>query len=132
MNKNEFFSILDDWNFWRRGLDTGIVREAYLERFRDLSTSNQIITVTGPRRAGKSYLMRQMYVYMMSQGIKKDNLLFINFEDPRFTSLDTKLMEKIFSTYIEFMARRGEVTLFMDEVQEVVYCSPLTEWSFKL
>ena len=119
MDKNELFSILDDWNFWRRELDTGIVRKTYLERFKDLSTSNQIITVTGPRRAGKSYLMRQMNVYLMSKGIKKENLLFVNFEDPRFTSLDTKLMDQIFSTYMEFLAPKGEITIFMDEVQEV-------------
>jgi len=119
MDKNELFSILDDWNFWRRGLDTGIVRETYLDRFKDLSTSNQIITVTGPRRAGKSYLMRQMDMYLMSKDIKKDNLLFVNFEDPRFTTLDTKLMDQIFSTYMEFLAPKGEITLFMDEVQEV-------------
>ena len=119
MDKNELFSILDDWNFWRRELDTGIVRKTYLERFKDLSTSNQIITVTGPRRAGKSYLMRQMDVYLMSKGIKKDNLLFVNFEDPRFTFLNTKLMDQIFSTYMEFLAPKGEITIFMDEVQEV-------------
>jgi len=119
MDKNEIFSILNDWNFWRQDLDTGIMRMSYVERFKYLSTSNQVITVTGPRRAGKSYLMRQMGSVLMSEGIKKDNLLFINFEDPRFTSLDTKLMDQIFSTYKEFLAPKGEITVFMDEVQEV-------------
>ena len=119
MDKNEIFSILDDWNFWRQELDTGIVRKTYLDRFKELSTSNQIITITGPRRAGKSYLMRQMNLYLLSKGFKKENLLFVNFEDPRFTSLDTKLMDQIFSTYIEFLTPEGEITIFMDEVQEV-------------
>jgi predicted AAA+ superfamily ATPase len=119
MDKNELFSILNDWNFWRHELETGVARRAYIERFKDLSTSNQVITVTGPRRAGKSYLMRQIGVDLMSKGLKKDNLLYVNFEDPRFASLDTQLMNQIFSTYKEFLAPQGEVTVFMDEVQEV-------------
>ena len=119
MDKNELFSILNDWNFWRHELETGVARKTYIDRFKDLSTSNQVITVTGPRRAGKSYLMRQMGLELMSKGVKKDNLLYVNFEDPRFTSLDTQLMDQIFSTYKEFLTPQGEVTVLMDEVQEV-------------
>lgn len=119
MDKNELFSILNDWNFWRQNIDIGIVRKTYIERFKSLSGSNQVITVTGPRRAGKSYLMRQMGSELMKKGIKKENLLYANFEDPRLTSLDTKLMDQIFLTFKEFLAPKGEVTVFMDEVQEV-------------
>ncbi len=119
MDKNELFSILNDWNFWRKEIETGIARKAYVERFKALSKSNQVITVTGPRRAGKSFLMRQMGAELMSQGVKKENLLYANFEDPRFTSLDTKLMDEIFSTYKEFLAPKGEFYLFLDEIQEI-------------
>lgn len=119
MDKNELFQILNDWNFWRQELDTGIVRKAYVERFKALLGSNQVITVTGPRRAGKSFLMRQMGSDLVGTGVKKENLLYVNFEDPRFTSLDTKLMDQIFSTYKEFLAPRGDLYVFMDEVQEV-------------
>ncbi len=119
MDKNELFSILNDWNFWRKELETGIARKAYVERFEALLGSNQIITVTGPRRAGKSFLMRQMGSALMKKGVRKENLLYANFEDPRFMSLDTKLMDEIFSTYKEFLAPKGELYLFLDEVQEI-------------
>lgn len=119
MDKNELFSILNDWNFWRKEMECGIARKAYVERFKALSGSNQVITVTGPRRAGKSFLMRQMGAELMGRGVKKENLLYANFEDPRFTSLDTKLMDEIFSTYKEFLAPKGDLYLFLDEVQEI-------------
>ena len=118
MDKNELFFILNDWNFWRQELDTGVEREVYVERFKALSSSNQVITVTGPRRAGKSYLMRQMGSDLINKGVRKENLLYVNFEDPRFSTLDTNLMDQILSIYKEFMAPKGEQHIFMDEVQE--------------
>ncbi len=48
MDKNEIFSILNDWNFWRQELDTGVEREVYVERFKALSTSNQVIQSLDP------------------------------------------------------------------------------------
>ncbi|MDP2960159.1 MAG: ATP-binding protein, partial [candidate division Zixibacteria bacterium] len=75
--------------------------------------------MTGPRRAGKSYLMRQMARKLFEQGVKKENLLFVNFEDPRFTCLDTKLMAQIFDVYREFLSPTSTPYIFLDEVQEV-------------
>src|SRR3989338_3385998 len=101
MDKNEVFAVLNDWNIWRGAQDTGIIRSAYLDRLQALMGSNQVITITGPRRAGKSYLMRQMARKLFEQGVKRENLLFVNFEDPRFTSFDTKLITQIFDVYTE-------------------------------
>ena len=119
MDKNEVLAVLNDWNIWRGEQDTGIGRSVYLDRLEALMGSNQVITITGPRRAGKSYLMRQMARKLFEQGIKKENLLFVNFEDPRFTSLDTKLMMQIFDVYKEFLSPTGTPYIFLDEVQEV-------------
>ncbi len=119
MDKNEVLAVLNDWNIWRGEQDTGIGRSAYLDRLEAVMGSNQVITITGPRRAGKSYLMRQMARKLFEQGVKKENLLFVNFEDPRFTSLDTKLMMQIFDVYKEFLSPTGTPYIFLDEVQEV-------------
>ncbi len=119
IDKNEVLAVLNDWNIWRGEQDTGIGRSVYLDRLEALMGSNQVITITGPRRAGKSYLMRQMARKLFEQGVKKENLLFVNFEDPRFTSLDTKLMTQIFDVYKEFLSPTGTPYVFLDEVQEV-------------
>lgn len=119
MDKNEVLTVLNDWNIWRGNLATGIVRSTYLDQLEALMGSNQVITITGPRRAGKSYLMRQMTRKLSEKGVKRENLLFVNFEDPRFISLDTKLMTQVFDVYKEFLTPTDTPYIFLDEVQEV-------------
>lgn len=119
MGKNEVLAVLNDWNIWNDMQDSGIERRAYLDRLADLMGSNHVITITGPRRAGKSYLMRQMMKKLLEQGVKKENLLFVNFEDPRFTTLDTTLMMRIFDVYKECVSPTGVPYIFLDEVQEI-------------
>ena len=121
MDKNEILAILKDWNEWQTPLaDIGIIRTSYLDRLESLiEGSNQIITITGPRRAGKSYLMRQMARRLFDKGAKRENILFVNFEDPRFTSLDTKLLGQIYDVYKGIISPTDTPYIFLDEVQNV-------------
>ncbi|MBU4450537.1 MAG: ATP-binding protein [Actinobacteria bacterium] len=119
MNKNEILEVLEDWNFWRKGQDTGFPRLQYIEQLQSLKDSNQIIVITGARRSGKSYLMRGFAKKLISEGISKNNILFINFEDPRFHRLDTDLLQKTYETYLESLNPKGSIYIFLDEIQEV-------------
>jgi len=119
MNKNDIFNVLSDWNFWKKDQDTGIERAALLKRFADFYETRQVMAVIGPRRSGKSYLMKQYAKSLINQGLKKENILIINFEDPRLPALSAKNLEEIFNVYLEFLAPRGEIHLFLDEIQEV-------------
>jgi predicted AAA+ superfamily ATPase len=56
---------------------------------------------------------------LSDKGIKRENILFINFEDPRFTSLDTKLLSRVYDVYKGYVSSEGEPYIFLDEVQEV-------------
>lgn len=121
MDKNEILDILNDWNDWQGQQDIGIARSAYLNRLEDFITgSNQVITITGPRRAGKSYLMRQMARRISDKGVNKKSILFVNFEDPRFLFLDTKLLIQIYDVYREFLSPTDTPYIFLDEIQDVV------------
>lgn len=119
MNKNELIGILHDWNFWRRELETGVPRDQYLASVNQFLETNQVLTITGPRRAGKSFLMRQAAQVLTRNGVGKENILIANFEDPRFTELNTKLLEQLYETYLEFLSPKGPVYVFLDEVQEI-------------
>lgn len=119
MNKNEILEVLEDWNFWRKDQDTGFIRLQYLEQLQSLKDSNQIVVITGARRSGKSYLMRGFAKKLISEGISKDSILFINFEDPRFHKLDTDLLQKIYETYLESLNPKGSIYIFLDEIQEI-------------
>ena len=119
MDKNQFLRILADWNFWETELDTGIERPGYLSRFESLLKTNQVTVVTGARRSGKSYLMRQMVRRLINSGTDKKRTLFINFEDPRLPQLDARLLQDIYETYVEYLNPQGKPYIFLDEIQEV-------------
>ncbi|MBI3292441.1 MAG: AAA family ATPase, partial [Elusimicrobia bacterium] len=119
MNKTELIEILQDWNFWRKDIEAGVTRQEYLASVRKCLNTNQVVTVTGPRRAGKSFIMRQAAKDLMHSGTPKERILMVNFEDPRFTELDAKLLEQIYETYLEFLSPKGQSILFLDEIQEI-------------
>lgn len=119
MNKTELLAVLWDWNPWSRELSAGVPRSEYLSKLMGFLKTNQVVTITGARRAGKSFLMRQAAKELQAGGVNKNNILFVNFEDPRFSQLDVKLLGQIYDTYLEFLAPEGQIFVFLDEAQEV-------------
>lgn len=119
MNKIEIIEIFKDWNFWEKPWEEGISRPFYLEKMAKYVNSGQVLLITGARRSGKSFLMKQLASRIVKNGEKKKNILFINFEDPRWIGLDTKLLDKILETYREFLQPDERPYIFFDEIQEV-------------
>lgn len=119
MEKKELLNILNEWNFWKKDLDAGVYRDSYLKVLNGLIPSRQIKIITGARRSGKSFIMRQMAKHLIASGVDKKNILIVNFEDPGFVGLSTKLLGQIFDAYLEFRSPKGEIYVFLDEVQEV-------------
>jgi len=120
MNKNELIKILEDWNFWIKDLETGVNRKLYLDVLEGRLPSELIKVIIGARRSGKSYIMRQLAKWLIEKKkVSKNNILIINFEDPRFTGLSTKLIQQAFDVYLETYKPKGEIYVFLDEVQEI-------------
>jgi predicted AAA+ superfamily ATPase len=85
----------------------------------DLNT-DKIVTIAGVRRSGKTSLMFQCIEQLLRSGIKKSNILYVNFENERLiatkaTDLDTLLIAHAMA----FTAEEGLVYLFLDEIQNV-------------
>ena len=80
MDKNQILEILEDWNLWKKKLETGIKREKYLEQALRFFKSNVVLSIIGARRSGKSYLMRQLAKELIEKGTAKENLLIINLD----------------------------------------------------
>ncbi len=68
MDKNEILRILEDWNFWKKDLDTGIKRDFYLSKLKKMLSTEEILIITGARRTGKSFIMRQMAKELIKRG----------------------------------------------------------------
>ncbi len=119
MDKNEIIKIFGDWNFWDKDLNAGIKRPYYLNKIKKLHESSHIIVITGARRSGKSFIMRQTAKTLIKGGIRKNSILIVNFEDPRFVELNTKILQQIYDVYLEFLNPQEKPYLFLDEIQEV-------------
>lgn len=119
MDKHEIIKILEDWNFWERDLNTGFDRSYYLNKLKSFMESSHIIVISGARRSGKSFIMRQMAKSLINEGISKNSTLTVNFEDPRFVERDTETLQKIYEVYLEFLNPQEKPCLFLDEIQEV-------------
>lgn len=75
--------------------------------------TGKIVSIIGPRRSGKSYLMYQLISQL---DIKK--VIYINFEDERF-DISAKDLDSILKAYYELYPDNKEIYFFFDEIQEV-------------
>ncbi len=85
------------------------------------SAPGKIKVAIGMRRSGKTYFFYQQILKMISEGIDKTSILYINFEDDRLVPLDeqklARLVDVFYSRYPENHDRK--CYLFFDEIQNV-------------
>ena len=119
MEKTKIIEILDDWNFWTKEHDIGIIRPNYLEEITRLSKANQIISIAGVRRSGKSTIMLQYIKQLIDTKVNPKNILYINFEDVRFKELNLELLNRIYEVYLEYVQPISKQYIFLDEIQKI-------------
>lgn len=119
MQKNQILEILNDWNFWKKEPDTGIKRKSYLNKVDDILETNMILSLIGVRRAGKSFIMRQIVQDLLEPGKNPTCTLIINFEDRRFSEITIQLLDKIYETYLEYLNPDDKIFVFLDEIHRV-------------
>jgi predicted AAA+ superfamily ATPase len=120
MNKEKVLEILNDWNFWNKDIFEAIERKSYSKKINEYSKSKEIIVLSGVRRCGKSTLLINEISNLVKSGINKKEILFINFEDPRFSNnLNLDLLDEIFDTYKEYINNSSIPYIFLDEIQNL-------------
>jgi len=80
MQRDQIIEALSIWNFWETEIDTGIRREEYLDLFSRYLSTDEIVTVTGIRRSGKSTLLLQLLKDRIKKQTPRENTLYINFD----------------------------------------------------
>ena len=93
-----------------------IVRSEYLERLRNLQRKKLIKIVTGIRRCGKSTVLEMFRDELLSTGIKKEQIIFINFEDFEYKSLRKP---DLLYAFIKERLTPEMNYIFLDEIQRV-------------
>lgn len=85
--------------------------------------SDQIIKVAvGMRRSGKTYALYERINQLLDQGINREQILYIDFEDDRLLPMTAKemgqLLDEFYSIYPQNHQRK--CYLFLDEVQNII------------
>lgn len=96
-------------------------RSSVQRHFEFAKAENMIKVAIGMRRSGKSYFLYQTINALLDQGIAKEQILFINFEDDRLLPIDAKKMGQLLdSFYTLYPANHNrKCYIFLDEIQNV-------------
>lgn len=94
-----------------------IERKEYLERLIAFRDKQLIKVVTGVRRCGKSTLMEMFQDYLFSQGVEKEQIITINFED--YDNSELYEPSKLHSYVKERLVPDKMTYVFFDEIQHV-------------
>ena len=83
--------------------------------------SEQIITIPGVRRCGKSSLMMLVINSLVEQGVQKEQILWLGFDDERLYDMSTDELDDIITGYMEMYPNIPikDVYMFFDEIQLV-------------
>ncbi len=90
-------------------------RNAFFKLKEDLNSS-LITALYGPRRTGKSILVKQLIDYLLRKGVKREKILYFSFD------LYRKDILEVVKSYREMFShnfRKGRFYIFLDEMQKV-------------
>ncbi len=81
--------------------------------------SNKIIAIAGARRTGKTHVMFQCINDLLQKGVKRDNILYINFENERLVGITAINLDNLLIAHRELFNPDGMIYVFLDEIQVV-------------
>jgi len=102
---------------------TYIKRETYLQKLIDRMDNDEVKIVTGPRRCGKSWLLKRIFKdYLLSNGVAGENIIIVSFdmddEEEMYGDLTERGALKEF-LYSRITSQKTNYYVILDEVQEV-------------
>jgi predicted AAA+ superfamily ATPase len=117
----EIFNSLKIYNFWEKQQPKlGFIRQVYLERISKFSGNSLVKVISGQRRCGKSYLLRQIASQLIKNGIAAKNVFYINKEYIEFDDIKNyRDLDQLIKKYEQIMKPKGKIYLFIDERQNI-------------
>lgn len=91
-------------------------RDKYLDQLIEVKDLNLIKVITGVRRCGKSTLLLQYKDYLLENGIKESDILYMSFESAEWYEIKNY---KDLYNYIKSKYHNTRIYLLLDEVQNV-------------
>ncbi len=120
MKTEEIISVLRTWNLWDKGIEVGILREDYVKEMSKYLEMRHILILKGVRRCGKTTIAKQLMKNLLKKKIKKEQILYVNFEDMNFADkLQVQLLDEILNAYLKYTKNKEKIYCFLDEVQRI-------------
>lgn len=82
---------------------------------------NKIKVVIGMRRAGKTYFLYQHILKLLSEGVSRNCILYINFEDDRLVPLNQQKLGKLVDAFYTLFPENHDKKcyIFLDEIHVI-------------
>ena len=94
-----------------------VERKEYFEKLICYKDKKLIKVITGVRRCGKSTLLKMFQEYLLENGVQKNQIIAVNFEDYEFDELkDPKVL---YQYILDRLLPDRTAYIFLDEIQNV-------------
>ncbi len=116
---SELGEVLKDWNPWWETGEVprevkGYTRQITQELTELLKDETHAKAILGPRRSGKTTIMYQLMDKLIKDNVSPDQILYVNFEDPR---LDKFTINEIYKEFVR-INKPSNSFLFLDEIHQ--------------
>lgn len=117
----EIIKSIRKYNFWDgNSIDLGYVRTYYTDRIGQYIGNKLVKVLVAQRRTGKSYILRQIASKLLSEGVKSENILYVNKEYMELITLRSAVeLEQLYKAYRQELKPKGKVYIFIDEIQYI-------------
>ena len=125
MQKNscmeEKFELVGQYNAWDgKAFPLGYVRHEYTDRIARYTGNRLVKVLTGQRRSGKSFVLRQLAMRLIDDGVNPHNILMLNLDLAAFDFIHTYYdLIDVLQLYIDNVKPQGRIYIFIDEIQNV-------------
>ena len=116
------FNKIRQYNYWNgERFSIGFERTEYLDRISKYLDNKLIKVLVGQRRVGKSYILRQIINFLITEKkVNPENIFYLNKEYLAFEDIRTADdLDKLFGFYKEKIRPKGKIYLFLDEIQNI-------------
>ncbi len=121
-NMKHILDKIGKYNFWDGQMPSiGYWRTSYIHKITAYLDNKLVKVLTGQRRTGKSYILRQIIHYLITdKKINPNNIFYLNKEFLVFDFVKSYIdLENLFEYYKQELNISGKVYIFLDEVQNI-------------
>ncbi len=116
------YKNISKYNYWKKKeFQLGVMRNVYLQKISKFLENKLIKVLLGQRRVGKSFILRQIIYYLITE--KKINPKNIFYLSKEFIGLDavkdSQILNNLFLYYQKKLKVTGKIYIFLDEVQNI-------------